>query len=123
MTSDPKLTPDHRRRRAVISLHISSEGQVVEDQVPRQHRQYALADRVRGLDFCDVNMLDVDLGPSGAVAAKRWTRFERLLGPAGRGPHGGDRAGAQDDHTVITQMAPALIAVGARRGVCRGGRR
>ena len=121
MTSDPKLTPDHLRRRAVVYLRLSLAGQV-EHHVQSQHRQYTLADRARGLGFCDVDILDVDRGPSGAVAAKRWPRFERLLGATGRGPHGGDRAGSQGDHTVITQMATALIAAGARRGVCRGGR-
>ena len=79
MTSDPKITPDHLRRRAVVYLRQSSEGQV-KHHLDSQHLQYALADRARGLGFRDVEILDVDLGASAAVAAKRREGFERLLG-------------------------------------------
>ena len=87
MTSDSKITPDHLRRRAVVYLRQSSEGQV-RHNVESQHLQYALADRARGLGFHDVDILDVDLGASAAVAAKRRAGFERLLGAVALGEVG-----------------------------------
>jgi hypothetical protein len=81
MTSDTKLTPDHLRRRAVVYVRQSSEGQVLHHR-ESQHLQYALADRAHALGFRDVEIIDSDLGRSAAVAATRRAGFERLLGAA-----------------------------------------
>lgn len=87
MTSDPKLTPDHLRRRAVVYVRQSSEGQVLHHR-ESQHLQYALADRARALGFCDVEIIDSDLGRSAAVTATRRAGFERLLGAVALGEVG-----------------------------------
>ncbi|MGH9160541.1 MAG: recombinase family protein [Vicinamibacteraceae bacterium] len=79
MNGEPKITPEHLRRRAIIYLRQSSEGQV-RNNLESQQLQYALAHRATGLGFGQVEILDVDLGASAAVAAKRRDGFERLLG-------------------------------------------
>jgi DNA invertase Pin-like site-specific DNA recombinase len=87
MNDEPKITPEHLRRRAVIYLHQSSEGQV-RNNLESQQLQYALAHRATGLGFDDVEILDVDLGLSAAMAAKRREGFERLLGAVALGEVG-----------------------------------
>ncbi len=86
-TGDPKITPEHRRRRAVVYLRQSSEGQV-KHHLESQQLQYALADRARGLGFHDVEIIDSDLGLSAAIAAKRRAGCERLLGAVALGEVG-----------------------------------
>lgn len=87
MNGEPKITPEHLRRRALIYLRQSSEGQV-RNNLESQQLQYALADRATGLGFGEVEILDVDLGASAAVAAKRREGFERLLGAVALGEVG-----------------------------------
>jgi DNA invertase Pin-like site-specific DNA recombinase len=87
MNGDLKITPEHLRRRAVVYLRQSSEGQV-KHHLESQHLQYALADRARGLGFRDVEVIDSDLGLSAAVATKRRAGFERLLGAVALGEVG-----------------------------------
>jgi DNA invertase Pin-like site-specific DNA recombinase len=87
MTTDPKITPEHLRRRAVVYVRQSSEGQV-KHHLESQHLQYALADRARGLGFRDVEVIDSDLGASAALAATRRAGFERLLGAVALGEVG-----------------------------------
>lgn len=87
MTTEPKITPEHLRRRAVVYVRQSSEGQV-KHHLESQHLQYALADRARGLGFRDVEVIDSDLGASAAVAATRRAGFERLLGAVALGEVG-----------------------------------
>jgi DNA invertase Pin-like site-specific DNA recombinase len=79
MSGNPKITPEHLRRRAVVYLRQSSEGQVRNNR-ESQELQYALAKRARALGFSEVEVIDADLGASAAVAAKRREGFERLLG-------------------------------------------
>jgi hypothetical protein len=43
-----------------------------------ERRQYALVDRARDLRFCDVVVIDEDLGRSGTALIER-PRFERLV--------------------------------------------
>jgi DNA invertase Pin-like site-specific DNA recombinase len=87
MTTEPKITPAHLRRRAVVYVRQSSEGQV-KHHLESQHLQYALADRARGLGFRDVEVIDSDLGASAALAATRRAGFERLLGAVALGEVG-----------------------------------
>jgi len=79
MTGEEKLTAGHLSRRAIVYLRQSSEGQV-RNNVESQKLQYAMAHRARELGFVEVEVIDVDLGASAAVAAKRREGFERLLG-------------------------------------------
>lgn len=87
MNGEQKITPAHVHRRAVIYVRQSSEGQVRNNRESQQ-LQYALAPRATGLGFRDVEILDVDLGASAAVAAKRREGFERLLGAVALGQVG-----------------------------------
>jgi DNA invertase Pin-like site-specific DNA recombinase len=87
MTGDHKLTPAHLARRAIVYLRQSSEGQV-RHNLESQHLQYALADRAKALGFREVEVLDIDLGASAAIAAKRREGFEQLLGAVALGQVG-----------------------------------
>src|SRR2546425_6368342 len=87
MNGEQKIAPAHLRRRAVIYVRQSSDGQV-KNNLESQQLQYALAPRAKGLGFGDVEVLDVDLGASAAMAAKRREGFERLLGAVALGEVG-----------------------------------
>jgi len=87
MQNSHKVTPKHLERRAVIYLRQSTEGQV-RNNLESQQLQYAMADRARELGFRSVETIDVDLGSSAAVAAKRREGFERLLGAVALGEVG-----------------------------------
>ena len=87
MNGEQKIAPAHLRRRAVIYVRQSSDGQV-KNNLESQQLQYALVPRAKGLGFGDVEVLDVDLGASAAVAAKRREGFERLLGAVALGEVG-----------------------------------
>jgi DNA invertase Pin-like site-specific DNA recombinase len=87
MNGEQKLTPAHLARKAVVYLRQSSEGQV-RNNVESRQLQYALANRANTLGFGEVETIDVDLGASAAVAAKRRAGFERLLGAVALGEVG-----------------------------------
>ena len=87
MNGEQKITPAHLRRRAVIYVRQSSDGQV-KHNLESQQLQYALAPRAKGLGFGEVEVIDADLGASAAVAAKRREGFERLLGAVALGEVG-----------------------------------
>src|SRR2546425_1771510 len=75
---NPKLTPDHLRRCAVVYVRQSSIGQVLHNR-ESQLRQYSLADRARELGFREVVVIDDDLGRSGSGLVDR-PGFQRLVG-------------------------------------------
>ncbi|PYR98469.1 MAG: hypothetical protein DMG15_19125 [Acidobacteria bacterium] len=75
MNGDQKITSEHGSRKAVIYLRQSSEGQV-RNNIESQQLQYAMAERARSLSFGQVEIIDVDLGASAAVAARRRAGFE-----------------------------------------------
>jgi DNA invertase Pin-like site-specific DNA recombinase len=78
MNGMDKISPIHLSRKAVVYLRQSSEGQV-RNNLESQQLQYAMAGLAKGLGFVNVEIIDVDLGASAAVAAKRRQGFERLL--------------------------------------------
>jgi DNA invertase Pin-like site-specific DNA recombinase len=78
MNGEQKITAEHRSRRAIVYLRQSSEGQV-RNNTESQRLQYAMAQQARDLGFGEVDVIDVDLGASAAVAAKRREGFERML--------------------------------------------
>jgi len=82
-----KITADHLNRRAMVYVRQSTPGQVKE-HLESQRRQYALADHARSLGFADVEVIDDDLGRSGAGFATR-PGFRRLLGAICSGKVGG----------------------------------
>ena len=71
-----KITPEHLAREAVVYVRQSTAIQVVHN-LESQRRQYGLADRARQLGWADVEVIDDDLGRSGAGA--RRPGFEKLL--------------------------------------------
>ena len=71
-----KITPEHLVREAVVYVRQSTAIQVVHN-LESQRRQYGLADRARQLGWADVEVIDDDLGRSGAGA--RRPGFEKLL--------------------------------------------
>src|SRR5579862_5918375 len=73
----PKLTADRLRRRGVVYVRQSTNGQVVHN-LESQRRQYALADHARQLGFQKVEVIDEDLGRSGSGQVDR-PGFQRLV--------------------------------------------
>jgi len=71
-----KITPEHLARAAVVYVRQSTAFQV-NFNLESQRRQYSLADRARQLGWSDVEVIDDDLGRSGAGA--RRPGFEKLL--------------------------------------------
>ncbi len=71
-----KITPEHLAREAVVYVRQSTAIQVVQN-IESQRRQYGLADRARQLGWANIEVIDDDLGRSGAGA--RRPGFEKLL--------------------------------------------
>ncbi len=71
-----KITPEHLARAAFVYVRQSTAFQVVQN-LESQRRQYGLAERARQLGWSDVEVIDDDLGRSGAGA--RRPGFEKLL--------------------------------------------
>ncbi len=71
-----KITADHLSRRACVYIRQSTPDQV-RHNLESQRLQYALVDRARALGWRDVDVIDEDLGISGAGA--RRPGFERML--------------------------------------------
>src|SRR5207245_10216156 len=67
---NPKITPDHLGRGAVVYVRQSTVGQVIEN-TESQRRQYALAESARSLGFASVAVIDDDLGRSGSGLTER----------------------------------------------------
>lgn len=74
---NPKLTPEHLRRGAVVYVRQSTVGQVIE-HTESKRRQYALADSARELGFASVSIIDDDLGRSGSGLVER-PGFQKLV--------------------------------------------
>lgn len=74
---NPKITPEHLRRGALVYVRQSTPGQVVEHQ-ESQRRQYGLADTAREYGFTPVTVIDEDLGCSGSGLVAR-PGFEKLV--------------------------------------------
>lgn len=71
-----KITAEHLCRSAIIYIRQSTSYQVVNN-LESQRRQYGLAERARQLGWGDVQVVDDDLGRSGAGTAR--PGFEKLL--------------------------------------------
>lgn len=72
-----KITSRHLERAAIVYVRQSTFYQV-RHHPESQRRQYALADRARGLGFREVVVIDDDLGRSGTGTVER-RGFARLL--------------------------------------------
>lgn len=73
----PKVTAEHLERKAVVYVRQSTPDQA-RNNLEGQRRQYALAERARGMGFSEVEIVDEDLGRSGASTAKR-SGFRKLV--------------------------------------------
>src|SRR5882724_8902925 len=74
---NPKITPDHLAREAVVYVRQSTMGQVAEN-TESQRRQYALAESARTMGFASVVIIDDDLGRSGSGTVER-PGFQKLV--------------------------------------------
>ena len=74
---NPKITPEHLNRDAVVYVRQSTPGQVLE-HTESKRRQYALADSARQLGFVSVFIIDDDLGRSGSGLVER-PGFQKLV--------------------------------------------
>ncbi|WP_027515840.1 recombinase family protein [Bradyrhizobium sp. WSM1417] len=71
-----KISAEHLCRDAIVYIRQSTSYQVANN-LESQRRQYALADRAPQLGWRDVQIVDDDLGRSGAGTAR--PGFEKLL--------------------------------------------
>ena len=77
------VMPTHLARKAVVYIRQSTPHQVVSNQESLR-LQYALRQRARDLGWheADIDVIDADLGLSGASAAQR-SGFKELVGRVG----------------------------------------
>jgi DNA invertase Pin-like site-specific DNA recombinase len=73
-----KIKAEHLARNAIVYLRQSSPKQVRQNK-ENQRFQYDLAERIRGLDWREVEIIGSDLGSSAAIASARREGFERVL--------------------------------------------
>ena len=74
---NPKITPDHLGRGAVVYVRQSTMGQVAGNTEGRR-RQYALVEAARAAGFASVAVIDDDLGRSGSGLTER-PGFQKLV--------------------------------------------
>src|SRR5206468_10145617 len=74
---NPKITPEHQSRSAVVYVRQSTPGQVAEN-TESQQRQYALVESARAMGFASVVVIDDDLGRSGSGLVER-PGFQKLV--------------------------------------------
>jgi DNA invertase Pin-like site-specific DNA recombinase len=72
-----KITPEHLSRKAIVYVRQSTQDQVRWNR-ESQKRQYGLAKRAEEMGWNNVEVIDEDLGRSGASATQR-TGFQKLL--------------------------------------------
>ena len=60
-----KIKPHHIERKAILYVRQSSTFQV-QNNVESQKLQYAMRDRLCGLGWCDIEVIDEDLAARGA---------------------------------------------------------
>lgn len=78
-----KITTEHLCRKAYVYIRQSSMEQV-RNNLESQRRQYELGDKARSMGWTEVEVIDEDLGRSGASALER-TGFQRLVAEVGLG--------------------------------------
>jgi DNA invertase Pin-like site-specific DNA recombinase len=83
----PKIKPEHLARKAIVYLRQSSERQVRQN-IESQRLQYELADRIRGLGWQEIEVINSDLGCSAAMASAAREGFERVLSSVALGEVG-----------------------------------
>src|SRR5580700_176462 len=84
---NPKIKQEHLARKAIVYLRQSSERQVRQN-TESQRLQYDMAERVRGLGWQEVEIINTDLGTSAAIGAVYREGFERVLSSVALGEVG-----------------------------------
>ena len=74
----PKIKPEHLMRKAIVYLRQSSDIQVRQN-LESQRLQYELAERIRGLGWQRIEIINTDLGSSATLGAASREGFERVL--------------------------------------------
>ena len=74
----PKIKPEHLGRKAIVYLRQSTEKQVRQN-LESQRLQYELAERIRGLGWQEIEIVNSDLGCSAGMASAAREGFERVL--------------------------------------------
>ena len=85
--SHPKIKPEHLARKAIIYLRQSSDKQVRQN-LESQRLQYEMAERIRGLGWQEIEIIQSDLGCSAAMASAAREGFERVLSSVALGEVG-----------------------------------
>jgi DNA invertase Pin-like site-specific DNA recombinase len=83
----PKIKPEHLARKAIVYLRQSSEKQVRQN-TESQRLQYDMAERIRGLGWQEVEIINSDLGISAAIGSICREGFERVLSSVALGEVG-----------------------------------
>jgi DNA invertase Pin-like site-specific DNA recombinase len=83
----PKIKPEHLARKAIVYLRQSSERQVRQN-LESQRLQYEMAERIRGLGWQQIEIIDSDLGASAAIGSIYREGFERVLSAVALGEVG-----------------------------------
>lgn len=82
-----KIKPEHLARKAIVYLRQSSEKQVRQN-IETQRLQYEMAERIRGLGWQEIEIINSDLGCSAAMASASREGFERVLSSVALGEVG-----------------------------------
>ena len=77
MLSNPKITPDHLAKHALVYVRQSIPKQVLHHQ-ESQRLPYALVERARALGWPQIEVMDDDLGHSASTGTQR-VGFKKLL--------------------------------------------
>jgi DNA invertase Pin-like site-specific DNA recombinase len=83
----PKIKPEHLTRKAIVYLRQSSERQVRQN-IESQRLQFEMAERIRGLGWQEIEIINSDLGCSAAMASASREGFERVLSSVALGEVG-----------------------------------
>ena len=78
-----KINAQHLCRKAYVYIRQSTMQQV-RNNLESKRRQYELADKARSMGWTEVEVIDEDLGRSGASALER-SGFQRLVAQVGLG--------------------------------------
>ena len=76
--TDPRLTPHHLERKALLYIRQSSPQQVAHHHESRR-LQYAMEERLRSLGWREVEVIDDDLGRSAAPLAPQRSGFQYIV--------------------------------------------
>jgi DNA invertase Pin-like site-specific DNA recombinase len=112
---NPKLTPEHLSRKAIVYVRQSRPSQLIHHQESTR-LQFSLVDRARAQDFQRILVVDDDLGRSGSGWVDR-PGFERLAAEVCSGDVGaifcveGSRLArnGREWHHLIDSMSKPLV--------------